>query len=89
MRLHKDYLVHESENEVILVATGESADRFCGILKGNQTLKLILEYLETETTVEEIVADLSSKYEVERDVVKKDVEEVLRHLEEIGALLHE
>lgn len=88
MRLHKDYVVHDSGEEVVLVATGESAEQFCGMLKGNQTFGVILDYLKTDVTEDSIVDGICEAYQIAREVVEQDVKEVISKLKEVGALSH-
>lgn len=87
MRLHPDYITHLSGNEQIIVATGESTSRFCGIAKGNETTALIVDKLKEETTKEEIIEFLLSKFDVEKSIVEEDVTQILEKLKSIGALI--
>lgn len=86
MKLNKDYLTHISGEEQIIVATGESMKKFCGIAKGNTTTALIVDMLKNDVTKEDIVNSLLEKFEVEREVVDADVTEILEKLKSIGAL---
>lgn len=89
MKLHPDYLTHMSGDEQVIVATGDSAKRFCGIAKGNETTAVIVDCLKEETSREAIIQALMTKYEVERAIVEEDVDMVLGKLEQIGALVHD
>lgn len=87
MKLHPDYITHMSGDEQVIVATGASAQRFCGIAKGNETAAFIVDSLKEETTKEEVIAALMSRYDVERDIVEADVTMVIDKLQQIGALV--
>lgn len=87
MKLHSDYITHLSGDEQIIVATGESAKKFCGIARGNETTAFIVECLKKDTTKEEIINALVVKYEVGREIVEPDVEMVLEKLKKIGAIV--
>lgn len=87
MRLHSDYMTHMSGEEQVIVATGASAKRFCGIAKGNATTAFIVDCLKEDTTKEAIIQALATKYQVSEEVVADDVDMVLCKLEQIGALV--
>lgn len=89
MRLHPDYITHMSGEEQVIVATGDSAKRFCGIAKGNETTAFIVDCLKENTTKEEIIVALANKYEVAQEVVADDVAMVLEKLDKIGAIIHD
>lgn len=84
MKLNKDFLMHKTGDEVIIVPTGKAP--FSGIVKGNETLGLILGYLENDISAEEIVSRIEEEYNAPRDVIKKDVRDTVRRLKEIGAI---
>lgn len=86
MKLNKDYISHWSGEEQVIVATGESADKFCGIFKGNKTTAMIIDYFKEDVTRDFVIADILSKYTVEASIVEKDVDLVIAKLQEIGAL---
>lgn len=86
MRLREGFIVHNIADEYMAVATGEAAKYFNGIVRNNETAAYIFELLQQETTEEEIVDAMCQRYEVERNVVKKDVKEVLQRLMRAGFL---
>ena len=89
MKLHPDYITHMSGDEQVIVATGDSAKRFCGIAKGNETTAFIVDCLKEETSKEAIIEALASQYAVEKALVEEDVTMVLTKLDQIGALVHD
>ena len=84
MKLKKEFLVHNTEKESILVPSG-AAD-FSGVVRGNKTLGAILDMLKNDTTEEEIINNLKNNFDAPEGVVEKDVRKVLAELEAIGAL---
>lgn len=89
MKLHPDYMTHMSGDEQVIVATGDSAKRFCGIARGNETTAFIVDCLKENTTKEAIVQALVAKYDVDSSIVEEDVDMVLGKLDQIGALVHD
>ncbi|MBF0716166.1 PqqD family protein [Gemelliphila palaticanis] len=89
MRLHPDYVTHLTGEEQVIVATGDSAAKFCGIVRGNETMALIVEYFKEDVTKEFVVDDILSKYDIDRETVEEDVDKVINTLKNIGALINE
>ena len=84
MKLNKNFLLHNTEDEAILVPTGR-AD-FSGVVRGNRTLGAVLELLKTETTEEAVVTAMRERFDAPKDAVENDVAKVLSELRKIGAL---
>ena len=84
MKLKSSFITHEVANEHITVATG-NAD-FSGLVRSNSTAAFIIESLKTETTVDAIAKAICDEYDVDFDVVKNDVENVIEQPREIGAI---
>ncbi len=84
MRLRKDFIIHESDGEFLLVGTGTAP--FSGVVKGNKTLGAILNMLREETSEEEIVRTLKARFDAPEDVIAGDVEKALAGLRGIGAI---
>ena len=84
MKLNKNFIVHNTENESLLVPVGNA--EFSGIVRGNKTLGTILELLKKDTTEDELVRALKGCYDAPADVIVADVKDALAALREIGAL---
>lgn len=84
MKLKKEFISQNFGEESLLVPTG--AAKFSGLVKGNRTLGVILEYLKKETSEDEIVVSLKERYDAPEDVLRRDVTRVLNELRNIGAL---
>lgn len=84
MKLNKDFILHLSDGETILVPTGNA--KFSGIVRGNKTLGAVLDLLKEETTEEEIVAAMKSRFDAPEDVIRRDVKKALDGLRKIGAV---
>ena len=86
MRLTQGFITHNVDDEQIMVASGDAIDVFHGIVQSNETAAYIIDSLKEETTQEKIVDDMCNIYDAPKDVIKKDVEEVIGQLREIGAI---
>ena len=83
MKLKDTYITHDSDGEQILLDTSSS---FAGLIRNNKTAAFIVECLKEETTEEKIVEAMFEKYDAPKDVLAKDVSEVIEKLRKVGAL---
>lgn len=83
MKLKDNYITHDSDGEQILLDTSSS---FAGLIRNNKTAAFIVECLKEETTKEKIVEAMFEKYDAPKDVLAKDVSDVIEKLRKVGAL---
>ena len=84
MKLSKEFLLHNTDSESILVPTGNAG--FAGVVRGNNTLGALLELLKEETSEAEIVAAMKTRFDAPEGAVEADVAKALAELRRIGAL---
>ena len=84
MKLNKEFLLHNTGTESILVPTGGAG--FSGVVRGNRTLGAVLELLKSDTTEAEIVAAMRARFDAPAGAVEADVRKALAELRKIGAL---
>ena len=70
-------------NAVFLLDTSSS---FAGLIRSNKTAAFIVECLKEDTTQEKIVEAMFEKYDAPKEVLAKDVSEVIEKLRKVGAL---
>lgn len=83
MKLKDTYITHDSDGEQILLDTSSS---FAGLIRSNKTAAFIVECLKEDTTQEKIVEAMLEKYDAPKDVLTKDVADVIEKLRKVGAL---
>ena len=83
MKLKDTYITHESDGEQILLDTSSS---LAGLIRSNKTAAFIVECLKEDTPQEKIVEAMFEKYDAPKDVLAKDVSEVIEKLRKVGAL---
>ena len=86
MRVKDGFISHNIGDEYMVVATGDAAENFNGIIRGNETLVYIFELLKEETTEDEIVDAMCKKYDAPKEVISKDVANVIQKIREAGFL---
>ena len=84
MKLKKEFIVHNTADESMLVPVGGAG--FSGIVRGNKTLGAILELLKEQTTQEAIVDAMAQRFDAPKERIAQDVEKALAELRKIGAL---
>ena len=84
MKLSKDFILHTTDGETILVPVGNA--KFSGVVRGNKTLGAVLELLRDETTEEKIVAAMKARFDAPEEIISRDVKKALEGLRKIGAI---
>ena len=83
MKLKDTYITHDSDGEQILLDTSSS---FAGLIRNNKTAAFIVECLKEDITEENIVEAMFEKYDAPKEVLAKDVLDVIDKLRKVGAL---
>ena len=87
--LKPDFLVHDIAGEQILIGGGEQIN-FSKMLMLNETSAFLINELKKQAaTDEELALRLAKNYEVDMEVARRDVQELLRQLEEQGVAVLE
>lgn len=86
MKLKDGFITHDSDGEQIMVAVGDAADKFHGLVRSNKTAAFIIDCLKQENTEDQIVDAILAKFDASRDVVTKDVRKIITDLRKIGAI---
>ena len=84
MKLRKEFIIHDTGMESMLVPTGDAG--WSGLLKGNRTLGAILSLMKEDTTEDAVIAALKDRFDAPEDMIAGDVKKTLAVLRDIGAL---
>lgn len=87
MKLKDGVVITNVDNSYILVDTSSNDDRFNGIIKLNDTGKAMCDFLNEDLSFEELVNKMLEKYDVEKDVLEKDISNTLEKLKEKGIVV--
>lgn len=82
MKINYSYEIVDLGEEVVAVPVGRKEERIRAVLKMNKEGREIIDLLKSETTEEEVVDTLASRYENDRDVLKNYVHKVVEVLRE-------
>ena len=83
MRIKENFVVHKTDGQQVMI---DVTGRFSGLVRNNSTAAFIVECLMEETTVEGIVDKMAAKYDVSKEVLRRDVTAVLEQFRKVGAI---
>ncbi|MCQ2431351.1 MAG: PqqD family protein [Clostridia bacterium] len=84
MKLTKGFVIHDTGDEIVMVATG--AAQFSGMIRLNKTAAFIANCLLEETTEDAIVEAMLEKYDADRALIAKNVADVIEKFRSVGAV---
>lgn len=80
MRLKKDFILHDSDGDYVIVAVGEATKNFHGLVHLNNVAGKIVEFLKEDISEEELINKMLEVYDVDPDTLKKDVNNIVSQL---------
>lgn len=83
MKLKDSFITHMSNGEQILV---DVSGEFLGLIRNNESAARIVDCLKTETSIIEIVEQLSLEYEASNEELESAVKTVIDKLRSVGAI---
>ena len=89
MKLKSGFLLREVAGESVVIPLGGTAGNFGGMLRLNETGKLLWAKLEKGASREELLAAVLAEYEVEENVAAADIDKFLQKLQQNGMLEEE
>jgi len=89
MRIKEGFVLREVAGQIIVIATGEASKDFHGMIKLNDTGRLIWQGLQEGLSEEEISKRLQEKYDVDAEKAAQDTCAFLKQMEEMGFLVNE
>ncbi len=82
-----DFIKRKIGTRYVIVAVGEAARRFNGMLSINATGSVIWELLDKETDLPTLVAALTARYDIDEESAMRDVQAFLDALRRVGAIV--
>ena len=88
MKLNENFLIHQTENNEILIPVGEETKRFHGVVKLNETGSEIVHLLENDDlTLDALLNHFYEAYpDEDKEMIKNSVVEFINKLKEINAI---
>ena len=86
MKLHDGFITYTTGAEQIMVAAGTASEVFRGMVRSNATAAFIIDCLGQEISREALADTLVARYDAPREIIERDLDNVLNTLLKIGAL---
>ncbi len=86
MKIKNGFVIREIAGQSVVVALGEASRSFNGIIKLNETGRVMWDVLSRGAEKEDVVSKILSEYDVDRETVKKDVDSFVNTLKENNIL---
>lgn len=86
MKLKKEFILREIVGETVLVPINQSTTDFNGLITVNEIGRFIWENLESSDDEEMLLQKILDEYEVDREIAKKDLDDFLKVLKNIGII---
>ena len=86
MKLKQGFFTQDYQGKQLLLASGAAAESFCGVARSNETAAFIVNCFKRDMTETEVVNVLLDAYDVDPETAMRDVQKIVKKLNEIGAL---
>ena len=86
MKIKEGYILRQVAGNSIVIAVGEEALNFNGIITINGAGAFLWEKLSFDVTKEELLSAMLSEYDIDEETAKKDISEFLEKLNSAGLL---
>lgn len=86
MKLIEGFCIRKILDETVIIPTGKAAHCLSGLISVNETGEFIFELLQTEQTIDSLVAGMLEEFEVEKETAEADAEAFVKVLIENGML---
>ena len=86
MKIKKGFVVREIAGQSVVIALGEASKSFNGIIKLNETGRVIWDMLTIGAEKNDIVDAILADYEIDRETAENDVDTFVSTLKENNIL---
>ena len=86
MKIREGFLLRNVAGNNVVVPIGQATLDFNGMMSLNETGAFMFSKMLDGTTKEQLIEDLISEYEVEREIAQKDVDDFIKKVEGEGLL---
>lgn len=83
---NKSFIKRKIGTQYVIVAIGEAAKRFHGMISVNGTGSFIWDQLERDMSVDDLVRALVEAYDIDAETARADMGDFLTNLREVGAV---
>lgn len=87
MKRNPEFLLRSVADTIVVVPVGKATTAFPGMITLNDTGAWLWGQLETEQTVDSLVAAMTECYEVDEQTARRDITAFVERLKPTGAIL--
>ena len=87
MKRNTNFILREIAGENILVATGEAAQIFNGMITLNDVASFIWKNIDECKTVDKLIASILDEFDIDEETARKDVESFTTELIRMGMVV--
>lgn len=89
MKRNTNFILREIAGENILVATGEAAQIFNGMITLNDVASFIWSNIDECKTVDKLIASILGEFDIDKETAKRDVQNFTTELITMGMVIEE
>ena len=89
MKRNTNFILREIAGENILVATGEAAQIFNGMITLNDVAYFIWKNIDECNTVDKLIASILDEFDIDEETAKRDVQNFTTELITMGMVIEE
>ena len=89
MKRNTNFILREIAGENILVATGEAAQIFNGMITLNDVASFIWKNIDECKTVDKLIASILDEFDIDDETARRDIESFTAELIRIGMVIEE
>ncbi len=86
MKINKNYILRDVGGRCVAVPVGSECKKFSGVIKLNETAKMIWKSIESGHTEDETVSIMTEKYEVTPEHAREAYKKTIEIMLEIGVI---
>ena len=80
MKLVEGFCTRKILEDTVIIPTGKAAHCLSGLISVNETGEFLFELLQTEQTMDSLLAAMLEEFEVEEEIAKADIEAFVKVL---------
>ena len=86
MKLVEGFCIRKILDETIIIPTGKAAHCLSGLIAVNETGEFLFQLLQTEQTIDSLVAEMLNEFEVDTETAEVGVKAFVKVLTDNGML---
>ncbi len=87
MKIKEGYILKNLSGSYVVLAVGEEASRFNGMIRLNESGCMLWSELEKGADMKVLVQRLMQEYSVTEETARQDVKEYLQKLKDVGCII--